>query len=458
MKIKTKIQWYSAVWLLTILLLINSAIYILFMKITTDTEIDRLMIQTETIVEALANADRAVYGSQLLRAYIPSNGMIRVINEEKQIVSAVTKDSRLADVPVHFRQNQGHTLHTLEDGERLAIVTFPIIWTDGSVVTLEVTESLAPVQANMHTLSIVLIIASLLVLIPSIFGGRLLSQLILKPISAIVGTMREIQERGTFKKIDIAQTSKDELYTLADTFNRMIERLKRSFDKQQQFVSDASHELKTPLTVIESYASLLKRWGKEKPEVFEEAVAAIATEAERMRMLTEQMLTLAKDEAAGELNLQKVDLVAVCRETTQPFLQMNEREITIHAEDEHIYARADEKKVKQVLYILLDNALKYSDDEVTLRVGYESAHAFVAVADKGIGIPQQDLPHIFDRFYRVDEARTRETGGSGLGLAIARHIIQAQDGDIVATSEARKGSTFHVRLPAFSANSNVLHT
>lgn len=449
MKIKTKIQLYAAVWLLMILLLINSAIYFLFMKITTDTEIDRLKAQTETIVGAMkSSTSEGISGSHLLRAYIPSNGMIRIINKEQQAVSVVTKESRFTNIPIQFRQNQGHTLYTLADGERLAVIFFPIIWTDGSVVTLEVTESLAPVQANMRTLRLVLFIASLLVLIPSVIGGRLLSNLILKPISSMVSTMREIQQRGIFKKLKITGKSKDELYTMAETFNQMMERLKLSFDKQRRFVSDASHELKTPLTVIESYTSLLKRWGRRKPEVFEEAVEAISTESARMRMLTEQMLSLARDESEGELDLKKVDLAALCHRTKRPFTQMNAREISIHAEEEQVYALADEQKCKQILYILLDNALKYSEREITIRVGYEAEYAFVSVEDKGIGIPQKDLPHIFDRFYRVDEARTRETGGSGLGLSIAKQLIEAQGGEILVESEEQAGTVFCVKLPA----------
>ncbi|WP_228441141.1 HAMP domain-containing histidine kinase [Novibacillus thermophilus] len=330
MNIKTKIQLYTAIWLLLILLLISSAIYFLFYKLTTDTEVERVAAQTETIVEVLrADLDQPVQASDLFRAYMPANGMIRLINEAGEPVSTVTKEARLTRIPATFRTQQGSTFYTMEDGERYVIVYFPTIWKDGSIVTLEVTESLAPVQENMHTLRVVLTISSLMVLIPSIIGGRLLSNLILRPLKAIVGTMREIQERGVFKQIKLKGQSKDELYNLADTFNTMIKKLKTNFEKQEQFVSDASHELKTPLTVIDSYVTLLKRWGHRKPEVMDEAIKALSSETERMKSLIQQLLTLAKDESEGELKLEKVDLIALCRSTAERFRQTYEREIDV---------------------------------------------------------------------------------------------------------------------------------
>lgn len=285
-------------------------------------------------------------------------------------------------------------------------------------------------------------------LVPSIVGGRLLSNLILRPLKAIVGTMREIQERGVFKQIELKGQSKDELYNLADTFNTMINKLKTNFEKQEQFVSDASHELKTPLTVIDSYVTLLKRWGHRKPEVMDEAIEALSSETERMKSLIQQLLTLAKDESDGQVKLKKIDLVALCRSTVERFRQTYEREIDVQTITPHVYAVADEQKMKQVLYILLDNALKYSVDKVTVKVGSQEDAVYIAVEDRGQGIPAKDIPHIFDRFYRVDKTRSRETGGTGLGLSIAKSLVRAQHGEISVQSEEHRGTEFTVTLPA----------
>lgn len=449
MTIKTKIQLYTAVWLLLILLFISSAIYFLFYKLTTDTEVARVAAQTETIVEALrADLDQPVQASDLFRAYMPANGMIRLINEAGEPVSTVTKEARLTNIPASFREHQGNTFYTMEDGERYVIAYFPTIWSDGSVVTLEVTESLAPVQENLSTLRNVLVVSSLLVLIPSIIGGRLLSNLILRPLKTIIGTMRDIQEQGGFKQIELKGQSKDELYNLADTFNTMIKKLKTNFEKQEQFVSDASHELKTPLTVIDSYVNLLKRWGHQKPEVMDEAVEALSSETERMKSLTQQMLMLAKDESEGQLKLKKIDLTALCRSTAERFRQTYEREIDVQTLAPHVYAMADEAKMKQVLYIFLDNALTYSEGKVTVKAGSEKNVAYFAVEDRGPGIPANELPHIFDRFYRVDKTRSRETGGTGLGLSIAKSVVRAHHGEISVQSEEHRGTVFTVTLPA----------
>ena len=168
MSVKTKIQLYTAIWLLFILLLVSLAIYY---KLTTDTEVERVAAQTETIVEAL-RADFSVQASDLFRAYMPANGMVRLINEAGESVSTVTKEARLTQIPATFRTQQGHTFYTMEDGERYVIVHFPTIWKDGSVVTLEVTESLAPVQENLHTLRVVLTISrSWCSFLPSLAAG-----------------------------------------------------------------------------------------------------------------------------------------------------------------------------------------------------------------------------------------------------------------------------------------------
>ncbi|MET1194104.1 histidine kinase dimerization/phospho-acceptor domain-containing protein, partial [Bacillus licheniformis] len=177
-----------------------------------------------------------------------------------------------------------------DDGHLYAISHTPVIWTNGEVVSLEVTEQLADVEQSLQTLKFILLIASLVILIPTIFAGRLLSKIILRPIKSLIHTMEEIQVSRTFKKIDLSSPSKDELDQMANTFNNMMDLLEENYKKQEQFVSDASHELKTPLTVVESYANMLKRWGMKRPDILEEAIEAIHSESLRMKQLTSQML------------------------------------------------------------------------------------------------------------------------------------------------------------------------
>jgi signal transduction histidine kinase len=250
----------------------------------------------------------------------------------------------------------------------------------------------------------------------------------------------------TFKKIDLSSPSKDELDQMANTFNNMMDLLEENYKKQEQFVSDASHELKTPLTVVESYANMLKRWGMKRPDILEEAIEAIHSESLRMKQLTSQMLVLAKDESQWELHMEHVDAAAVCNQTIKHLEQAFERTIYLNIKTDHPVVTADEKRLKQLLYILLDNAIKYSEKAVEVTIT-RSKSFMITVTDQGIGIPKEDLSNVYERFFRVDKARNRETGGSGLGLSIARKIVEAHSGRIEINSQEGKGTSVTVSFP-----------
>jgi len=446
MNIRNKIHLFTTVWLVMIVLAINASIYWLFYKQTTEQELDRVQLQAESIAEKLNPEGSPINPADMLRAFLPPNGMIRVIDEKSRSIMTATKEADFADLPPLYLEGQVVRLDE-RNGALYAIAQVPLIWQDGSVVSLEVTASLLAVQDTLNMLQVVLLLASLVVLIPSFLAGRMLGNVMLRPINAMIQTMEEIQNRGTFKKLALQDQSKDELYHLGNTFNRMIDRLQDSFDKQQQFVSDASHELKTPLTVIEGYATMLKRWGMKKPEVLEESIEAIYTEAVHMKNMTRQLLMLANPDAQASLTLSQVDLVSLCEDTSKWMRQTYERTIEIETEKTEIMLEADEHKLKQLLVILLDNALKYSNAHVAIQITESSREVSFSVLDQGIGVPQEDLPHIFDRFYRVDKARARETGGSGLGLSIAKRIVEAHGGQLAVFSEEGKGSRFTVTLP-----------
>jgi hypothetical protein len=223
--------------------------------------------------------------------------------------------------------------------------------------------------------------------------------------------------------------------------------LENNFEKQQQFVSDASHELKTPVTIIESYASMLKRWGMKDPILLEESVEAIYSEAVRMKEMTKQMLMLANQDTEWINDYQQVDFVSLSVETSKLIKSVYNQNISICTQYDRVVARADKQKMKQLLFILLDNALKYSYSAIKLYVGYKNDRVFFTVEDHGIGIPKEDITHIFDRFYRVDKARNRETGGTGLGLSIAKKIVDTHGGNIDVGSTEGVGTSFTVSIP-----------
>ncbi|MFY0759529.1 ATP-binding protein [Metabacillus dongyingensis] len=451
MKINHKIQLFSTVWMLFIVLAINAAIYFLFLTIAQNSELDRLKLQAEAIAGAIRlDEKQPVNSSDLLRAYLPADGMIRIINDQSKEILAVSKNADYRNIlSPAFRSSESSEVVKAE-GRSFAKAAVPVIWVDGEVVQLEVTENLENVNENMDVLKIVLVIASLLVLLPSFFAGRMLSKMILKPINSLIGTMEEIEKKETFKKIEVSGHSKDELQQMTNTFNNMIDLLQTNFEKQQQFISDASHELKTPLTIIESYAKLLKRWGTTKPEVMEESVEAIYSEAVRMKEMTAQLLQLAENDTRMQLNLEKMDLVLLCHQAGRTIEQVYSRHIDFHFDQKELFISADELKMKQLLFILFDNAMKYSSKSITCKAEQKNELVHLSIADQGIGIPAEDLQHVFDRFFRVDKARNRETGGTGLGLSIARKIVHAHGGEILIESTEGKGTTVHLYLQSES--------
>lgn len=378
MKIKNKIYLFSTVWLLLILLIINSSIYFLFYKVTTNGELERLKREAIHIIDGM-NADSAkkVDAISLLQPYLPSNGMIRIINENSKVMIRQEVDSTkpIPALNTKFERKESAGIYEKNEG-KFAYIKIPIIWNDGKIVSLEMTERLDSLQENLNMLKNVLVIASLLVLIPSFFAGRMLSKFILKPVNSLIQTMEHIQVRGIFKKIPLENKSKDELHKMGSTFNKMIDLLHQNFEKQQQFVSDASHELRTPLTVIESYAKLLKRWGMKKQDVLEESVEAIYSEAVRMKGMTNQMLLLANSSADWSLETNESDLVRLCQVTAEQLEKTYARNFRVITDEEKIVVNIDEQKIKQVLVVLLDNAMKYSKDSIDIIVGIQKEKSF----------------------------------------------------------------------------------
>jgi signal transduction histidine kinase len=212
-------------------------------------------------------------------------------------------------------------------------------------------------------------------------------------------------------------------------------------------VSDASHELKTPITIIESYAKMLRRWGMNDEKVQREAIETIYQESVRMKQLTQHLLNLVSSDDGEKLTLQTVDMMELCAHSAKVMRRMYKREIEIQSEYPNILISADNNKMKQLLLIILDNALKYSKTVITISLFKDQAGVYIRIKDRGIGIAEEELKHVFDRFYRVDRARQRKTGGVGLGLSIAQSIVKQSKGDIKIFSEENVGTVVEIFLP-----------
>ncbi|MGL5886089.1 MAG: sensor histidine kinase, partial [Bombilactobacillus sp.] len=226
-----------------------------------------------------------------------------------------------------------------------------------------------------------------------------------------------------------------------------------------EFVEDVSHELRTPVAVIEGHLKLLQRWGKDDPQVLEESINASVSEIDRMKKLIQEMLDLTR---AEQIEVNYVKETTQANETIQQAYNdfvMLHPDFQISLDDTippHTLAQIYRNHLMQILVILLDNAVKYSQDrkEINLSVSTESNMLTIAVQDFGVGIASKDLERIFNRFYRVDKARSRQSGGNGLGLSIAKKIVEMYKGTITAESALGSGTIFRINLPLASSKNN----
>ncbi|MBP1175403.1 signal transduction histidine kinase [Paenibacillus sp. PvR133] len=449
MKLQNKIHTYTSLLFAVLLVAINFSIYFLFSQFSIDNRKDQVEAAAENIVRGIQRAPVSVAAEDLLRAYVPLDGMLRLMKPEGDFLPPITSSSEqsLSLMKGVFDETRQVRMITYESN-RYILVSLPMIWTNGKVVNLQVTESLQPTMQTLQVLRIVLVAVTGIALIPVVVSGRLLGRLITCPITSMISTMKEIQRSGKFKRLPLNSSSRDELVEMGETFNDMIELLERNFVRQEQFVSNASHELKTPLTIIESYASLLKRRGLQHPNIFAESVEAIHSEAIRMKDMAEQLLLLARNEEQWNVALEPVRLTRIATELKATFENAFARQIQLDVQADCI-GYTDENKLKQLLFIFLDNARKYSDEPIHLMIDTVggTAQPCIRITDQGIGIPEEKLSKVFDRFYRVDEARSREEGGAGLGLSLATGIAQAIHAQIGLESVEGSGTTATIILP-----------
>lgn len=247
------------------------------------------------------------------------------------------------------------------------------------------------------------------------------------------------------------KTGDRELQGLENAVNSLIERMRESYNQQARFVSDASHELRTPIAVIQGYANMLDRWGKTDEKVLEEGIAAIKTEADGMKNLVEQLLFLARgDSGRQRFNLTRFSLSALINEIYDEYRMIDENhEWKVEVAD-GIDVSGDESLIKQAVRILTDNAVKYTPQggAITLRAKYNAiGEPSIQIQDAGIGIDQKDIPRMFDRFFRADPARARNTGGTGLGLSIAKQIVDKHYGYFEVVSRIGIGTRMTINLP-----------
>ena len=329
---------------------------------------------------------------------------------------------------------------------------YSVALTDNGTVfgVLQVGESLAQLTATLQSITIALLTIAPFVLLLGAFGSYWLAKRAFRPVLHLTRTAREIKAGYLHRRVPLPH-ARDEVHDLALTLNEMIRRLDEAFKQQRRFVADASHELRTPVTVIRSITDV----ALVEPVGLEECVVALRevnTETERLGQLINDLLTLARvDEEQLLLDCEpvRIDLLTFDVAATMEPLAV-ELGITLQVQDlEPATILGDTTRLIQVIMSIVDNALTYTNagGAVTLSVEVCSTAAHLVIRDTGIGIATEDMAHIFERFYRADPARSRASGGSGLGLAIADWVVHAHGGSINVESQLGHGSTFTVTLP-----------
>ena len=381
-------------------------------------------------------------GSELVQVSPPE---MSVSLSQEFIYEAINGRSSFATIEAA----DGQGLRLLAVPIHLGIPGLPLSSQPGALI---IGRSTKQIDQALHGLVRTLAIADALALAVAAGGGIFLARRALKPVDKIAETAQEIGETDLSRRINV--NTKDELGRLAATLNAMIGRLEKAFQRQKQFTSDASHELRAPLAVIEAESSLALQ--KERPPGdYRQSLETISQESKQMSSLIEQLLTLARADAGKEQwNFTDVNLGRVITNLSADVeVLCQEKGLSCQlGQIQDLVVKGDAARLRELFMNLLDNAIRYTPAPGTVSVSLhrEGEMAIVAIKDTGVGIAAEDMPFIFERFYRVDKARSRAQGGTGLGLAICRYIAEAHGGKIEVESQVGVGSTFSVWLPLLS--------
>ncbi len=342
--------------------------------------------------------------------------------------------------------------------------TYTVTWDDGKTMVKEASYFLY----NIRKVIIIVGMAEGIFLLEEIIFGTARVRKVLKPLNEIAETAERLSnmvfDEEKFHSLEdaiskISPVASDErihigdseFKGLEDAINKLLDRMRDSYRQQARFVSDASHELRTPISVIQGYANMLDRWGKSDESVLDESITAIKSESENMKNLVEQLLFLARGiNGKTQLTIEEFSLSNMIREVVEESKMIDDRHLYsyINLEDVNVYG--DVGLLKQTARILVENASKYTEDgeNIILKIGRnDKGEPYFSVQDNGIGMDMKDIPHIFERFFRADTARVRKNGGTGLGLSIAKWIIDNHNGYFSVLSRKEIGTRITVYLP-----------
>jgi len=451
------VAWYAG-WLTILFIVFGVFVYAslgYYLKRNLREALTRRVRQVADTVQR-SSLDRDTLKQGIQNRYAPeaiSRFTRATVNGVVVYVSGAPADGSFDPEAVPFEptapEGESFSRRTLSDGTVLFIVAL-CRGKNGNTLVVEEGAAEAVVKTTLHTWLVVLGLGLALLVFGAVFGGFVLAQRALDPVDRIIHSAEQISSRNLSERLPVPDTG-DELERLSTALNHMIHRLDHAFQHTQRFLADASHELRTPLTVIQSeLEAMIGSTGRE-PDVREIAGSALE-EVERLRKIVEGLFALSRLEA-GEALEESIpfDLGELAVTTADQMRLLAEDKniaVTCHSHQK-VIVEGDPSRLKQVIVNLLDNAIKYTPHggRINIQVAAREEKAVLEVSDNGIGIPNAALAHVFERFFRVDKARSRALGGAGLGLSIVKSICTAHGGCIEVQSNEGEGSRFIVELP-----------
>ena len=388
--------------------------------------------------------NRAAY-QRICSVNLTAGSYTQDIIQNENLHAVVTEE----EMPAAFFPRAGFFFsHLFQKGHRMQIC-IPVLQHGDEAKLVFICHDLKPLLNTFLLVFVLLVLSDAWRMCYFLHHHKRLDKTVIQPIRDMTGMAEKVSANNLSNRIDVAGL-KNEFQDLAVVINSMLDRIEVSYESQKQFVSDASHELRTPIAVIQGYADMLNRWGKEDPQILQEGIDAISLEAKTMKDLVQDLLFLARhDKKTLMMEMSVFEPLELLMEMKKEAEMVYPQDQFVLEPAEHVQIKADRNMVKQVMRILMDNAIKYTPSGGTITMGIQkgSHGAILTMQDTGDGIAPEDLPHIFDRFYRADKARKAESGGHGLGLSIARIIVVAHGGKIRVRSKVGEGSVFMVELP-----------
>lgn len=444
---------FSAISIFIIFIFCNLTQLILIRAYNTNQEEDLLYNRSKEIRTFIFEQAKHVKGQELIisddffEKILENDEMVRILDENEKEIYNISKN--FPDFQDGEMENGFNRIN--EEDENYLILRQQLV-VDSFNGTIEIGRNFETFDEFMDQVFWILLLGTILSLVLSLIGGQLLAKKFLSPLAVMTKTMSKIEDQHFQERIPVMDTN-DEFSQLSTIFNSMMDRIEVSMEQQKRFVEDASHELRTPLAIIHGHLSLLQRWGKNDKKVLDRSLQTSIKETSRVIELTNRLLLLTHtDKLEKEVN----DKIACnAEETLNEVINDYEliyNKLKINKEDSvepNVLLSIPHEQLKQVLIIILDNAIKYSGENkiITLRLSTQDNRYKIQIQDNGYGISQEDLPYIFDRFFRADKARSRELGGTGLGLSIAKVIIKKYKGEILAESDIGKGTTITIMIP-----------